>query len=263
MLLAIVQRLHGGDQQVVPDLSLLILGHQLVLERTGVDEEILPLALAAFVAFQRHIEAGVATHRHAAIHRHDFVFGHAQVGRDLRHVLGLQIALFERVDLVLHPAEVEEELLLRSGGAHLHQAPRAQDEFLDRGADPPHRISREAEAALGLELLHALHQADIAFADQLADGQAVAAVAHGDLGHEPQVRIDQLRGGLGVAMLAPALGEHIFFLRAEDRELLDFRKIAVESGLPTGRGERDDPFFRSHSVRLSPFARAVFAALAS
>ena len=127
---------------------------------------------------------------------------------------GLEVAFLERVDLVLHPAQVEEQLLLRRGGAHLHQAPRAQDEFLDRGADPPHRIGREAEAAIGLELLHALHQADIAFADQLADRQAIAAIAHGDLGHEAQVRVDQLRRGLGVAMLAPALGEHIFFLRA-------------------------------------------------
>ena len=172
---------------------------------------------------------------------------------------GLEVAFLERVDLVLHPAEVEEQLLLRRGGAHLHQAPRAQDEFLDRGADPPHRVGREAEAAVGLELLHALHQADIAFADQLADRQAVAAVAHRDLGHEAEVRIDQLRRGLGVAMLAPALGEHIFFLGAEDREFLDLGEIAVEPGLPTGRGERDDPFLRSHLSRLLPFAGRFIA----
>src|SRR3546814_17079955 len=72
------------------------------------------------------------------------------------------------------------QLLLRRGGAHFDQAPRAEDEFLDRGADPPHRIGREAEAAFGIELLHALHQSDIAFADQLADRQAIAAVTHCD-----------------------------------------------------------------------------------
>lgn len=33
----------------------------------------------------------------------------------------------------------------------------------------------------------------------------------------------------------------------------------LESGLPTGRGERDDPFFCSHSCRLSPFCRAARA----
>ena len=36
---------------------------------------------------------------------------------------GLQVAFLERVDLVLHPAKVEEQLLLRRGGAHLHKAP--------------------------------------------------------------------------------------------------------------------------------------------
>jgi 23S rRNA pseudouridine1911/1915/1917 synthase len=86
----------------------------------------------------------------------------------------------------------------------------------------------------------------------LGDRQAVAAVAHGDLRDEPQVRVDQLGRGLGVPMLAPALGEHIFFLGREDREFLDFREIAVEPGLSAGRGERDDPFLRSHVLRLSP-----------
>src|SRR3546814_6385483 len=81
--------------------------------------------------------------------------------------------------------------LLRRGGAHLDQAPRAEDEFLDRGADPPHRIGGEAEAAFGVELLHALHQPDIAFADQLADRQTIAAITHRDLRDEAKVRGDR------------------------------------------------------------------------
>src|SRR3546814_15403938 len=101
---------------------------------------------------------------------------------------------------------VEEQLLLRRGGAHFDEAPRAQDEFLDRGADPPHRIGGKAKAALGVELLHALHQADIALADQLADRQAVAAIAHRDLGDEAEVRGDKLRRRLIIPMLLKALG---------------------------------------------------------
>src|SRR3546814_9273617 len=85
-------------------------------------------------------------------------------------------------------------------------------EFLNRGTNPPHCVSREAEAAIGLELLHTLHQADIAFGDQFADRQAVTAIAHGDLGHETQVRRNELRGSFRVFMFGITLCEHIFLL---------------------------------------------------
>jgi hypothetical protein len=42
-------------------------------------------------------------------------------------------------------------------------------------------------------------------------------------------------------MLAPALGEHIFFLRLEDRELFDLGEISIESGFPARSGDRDNP----------------------
>ncbi len=236
MPLTLVEALHRVHQQVVADAAFLVLGDQLVLERSGVDQEVLPLALAAFVALEADVERGVAAHRHPAVHRHDFVLGDAEVGRDLGHVRRLQIAFLERVDLVFHPAKVEEQFLLRRRGAHLHEAPGAEDEFLDRGADPPHGVGGEAETPVGLELLHALHQPDIPFGNQLADRQAVAAIAHCDLRNEAKVRIDQLGGRFGIAMLAPALGQHEFLLGGEDREFLDFGKVAVESALPAGSG---------------------------
>src|SRR3546814_4473631 len=92
------------------------------------DLQILPLAVA--VLAHRHVERRVAAHRHAAVHADDLVLGHAEVGRDLRDIFGRQIAVLERFEIVLHPAEVEEQLILRRGGAHFHQAPRPQDEFL-------------------------------------------------------------------------------------------------------------------------------------
>ena len=95
-----------------------------------------------------------------------------------------------------------------------------------------------AEAAVGLELLDALHQADVALGDQLADREAVAAVAHCDLGDEPQVRVDQPGRRIGVLMLGPALGQHIFLFRRQDRELLDLGQIAVEPGLAAARRDR-------------------------
>src|SRR5688572_32668911 len=161
MALALVEALQRVDQQLVADPALFLVSDDLVLQRLGGHEEILPLAFAVLAAAQRRVEAGVAAVAHAAIHRDHLVLGNSEVAGDLRDVGGLEVALLEGVDLVLHPPQVEEQFLLRGGGAHLHQAPRAQDEFLDRGTNPPHGVGRQAEAAVGLEFLHALHQADI------------------------------------------------------------------------------------------------------
>jgi hypothetical protein len=69
-----------------------------------------------------------------------------------------------------------------------------------------------------------------------SDGQAIAAIAHGDLGHETQVAGDELRRGLGIAMFLIALGEHIFLLGGQHRKFLDFGQIAVERLLPAQGG---------------------------
>ena len=159
-----------------------------------------------------------------------------------------QIALVERRDPALGLAQIEEQLLLARGGAHLHQRPRAQDVFLDRGADPPHGVGGELEALVGLEPLHRLHEADVAFGDHFADRQAIAAIAHGDLGDETQMRGHELVRGLAVVMLAPALGEHVFLLRLQHREPLDFLQVAGKA-----RFARDDGKRRSHVVlQLEP-----------
>ena len=102
-------------------------------------------------------------------------------------LFGPQVALFKGAYLRLGLAQIEEQLLLCASRPHLHKRPRPQDIFLDRGANPPHGIGRQAKAALGLKFLDRLHQADIAFGDHLANGQAIAAIAHGNLGHETQV----------------------------------------------------------------------------
>jgi hypothetical protein len=49
---------------------------------------------------------------------------------------------------------------------------------------PPHRIGGKPESFFGLEALDRLHQADIALRDHFGNGQAVAAIAHGDLDSE-------------------------------------------------------------------------------
>ena len=113
---------------------------------------------------------------------------------------GRRSPLFERRDLALGLAQVEEQLLLRRRGAHLHERPGAQDVFLDGGLDPPHRVGGQPEPLLRLKPLHGLHQADIAFRHHLGNRQAVAAIAHRDLGDETEVAGDKAMRRVGIAM---------------------------------------------------------------
>ena len=210
-------------------------GDQLVLQRTIVLEPVHPFARTFFAIAHRHVERTIAAHQHAAVHIDHLLLGHAEIGGDLGHIVGVKIGVLVSVEVLLHPAQVEEQLLLRSGGAHLHQAPRTQDILLDARLDPPHRIGREAEAAIGLELLDALHQADIAFGNEVGHRQPIAAVTHGDLGHQTQVRGNELRSSFGIVMFLVALREHVFLLLRQHGEFLDFGEIAVEALLTAER----------------------------
>ena len=60
-------------------------------------------------------------------------------------------------------------------------------------------------------------------------GRPVAAITHRDAGYEAQMPRDELLGRQGVFMLAPTLGEHIFFLRLQHREFANFGQITRQS----------------------------------
>ena len=59
----------------------------------------------------------------AAVHADHVLLRHVQHAGDLGHLLGLQVAVVDRLHLALQPAQVEEQLLLRRRGAHFHQRP--------------------------------------------------------------------------------------------------------------------------------------------
>ena len=137
-----------------------------------------------------------------------------------------QVAFLDGADIGLGLAQIEEQLLLRRGGAQLHHGPGAQHIFLDGSADPPHGIGRQAEAPLGIEALDRLHQPDIAFGDDLGHRQAIAAIAHGDLGHQAQMAGHQPACRFGILMFLPALGEHVFVFRRQKGKFADLGQIA-------------------------------------
>src|SRR6476620_5419491 len=139
-------------------------------------------------------------------------------------------SLVQRRNLALRLAQIEEQLFLVRRGAHFHERPGTQDVLLYRRLDPPHCVCGETKALLGLESLHRLHQADIAFRDDLGDRQAVAAIAHGDLGHEPEMAGDKVMCRVAIVMFAPAFGEHVFLLGFQHREFADLGEVSGKTG---------------------------------
>ena len=66
----------------------------------------------------------------------------------------------------------------------------------DRLTDPPGGIGRELVAALVLELVHRLHQPDVAFLNQVEELEAAVGVLLGDRYDQAQVRLGELALGL-------------------------------------------------------------------
>src|SRR5262249_22967624 len=106
----------------------------------------------------------------------------------------------------------------------------AEDVFLDRGLDPLGGIGAEPEALLGREAFERSHQTDVALGDQVRDRQAVAAIAHGDLGDQAQMAGDELVRRLAVAVPVPTVGQQTLLRRFQQREPADFLKITGQAG---------------------------------
>ena len=238
--LAVVEMRHRLFEEIAPEAQLLPFAELCFLALAVIDQPILPLALA--VAAQRRVQRVIGAGE-PPVHADDIGLRDVELGRDLFQVFGRQIAFLHRLQLALELAQVEEQLLLCRRRAHFDQRPGVQDVFLDGGADPPHRVGREAEAAVGVEALDRLHHADIALRDQLGEGQTVAAIAHRDLGDEAQMARDQPMRGIGVFALFPALGEHVFLVRLQHRKLADLLEIPRQVSFAGKRRDRKTGHF--------------------
>ncbi len=99
---------------------------------------------------------------------------------------------------------------------------------MDLGLDPVHRVADEAHALGRVEALDGLHQADIAFLDQVAVRQAVAQIIAGDGHDETQVRHHERAGGLQVVVVAQLGRQARLFLLCEQGQTVDGRDVGVE-----------------------------------
>src|SRR6185312_573338 len=183
------------------------------------------------VRFGGCVEADVAAGQ-TRFHFQHGGFGHAQVLRDLAHFLHVHPA-----EALLGLAQVEEQLALRLGGGNFHDAPVAQDEFVHLGANPVHREADQSHAVVGIETLDGLHQADVAFLDQVGHLQAVAGITARDVHHETQVRHHQLARRIEVFLVAVAVREIPFFLDGQHRNAMHRADVRIETTDYAGNGQ--------------------------
>ena len=107
-------------------------------------------------------------------------------------------------DLVEHLARGAHDLV--DGLDHVHGdadgAGLVGDRAGDRLPDPPGRIGRELVTPAVFELVDRLHQADVAFLDQIEELQAAVGVFLGDRNHQTQIGLDHFLLGLAGFALA-------------------------------------------------------------
>src|ERR687895_203067 len=93
--------------------------------------------------------------------------------------------------------------------------------------DPPRGVRGEPETPIRVELLHGLHQADVALLDEVLEGKPVASVLLGNADHEPEVLLDEPLPGPLVAGLGSHAEIYLLGVRQEIA-LPDVREILGE-----------------------------------
>ena len=93
-----------------------------------------------------------------------------------------------------------------------------------------YRKRNEAHAAFGIEAFYRLHQADIAFLNQIRVGQAVAQIMAGDRYDETQMGRDQKMRSLQIVVLLQIAAVANFFLLGEQGEAANGVDIIFKAG---------------------------------
>jgi len=100
------------------------------------------------------------------------------------------------------------------------------DGAFDGLANPPGGVGREAETALGVEFLDGPDKPQVAFLDQVEQGQATVDVATGDFHHQAQVAFDHALAAGRITLLRQAR-KMDFFFRGQQGGKADFVQIQL------------------------------------
>jgi len=100
-------------------------------------------------------------------------------------------------------AQAKEHARVERAARARHQAPRIHDAHHDLRTHPVRCVGGETHVTLGVEAIERLHQPDVAFADQVGDGDAVVLVFECGEDDVSQVGLDQALSGTTVARALP------------------------------------------------------------
>ena len=104
---------------------------------------------------------------------------------------------------------------------------------MNLGLDPVHGKRHEAHALRRIETLDGLHQADVAFLDQIGLGQPIAGITAGDMHHEAQMRHDQTPRGFEITLFVEAEPQLALLLGGQHGNAIDGLNVAIQ--VMTGR----------------------------
>ena len=161
-------------------------------------------------------------------------------------------------------------------GNFVHQVNRQADGLglvgqraLDRLLDPPGPVGGELAALGGVKAGDSLHQAHVAFINEIQERQAEVVIVTGNLHHQPEVRLDHVLLSLLVPLLDAGRQLNLL-LNCQKRRLrnfveveLDGRVAIISSAGTTGLIDmRDDRHrlatCRTTIVRRLPLGRLLF-----
>jgi hypothetical protein len=171
----------------------------------------------------RRIERGISSCK-SHVHRDDIPFGNVEaLGDDF----GRRLNPHRREPRLLF-LQVEEQLSLGLRGAYLHQAVVVQDVTKNVGSNPPSRVARELHTLVRVILPHRLHEADVAFLNQVEDVLVRLAIVVGDLDDQSQVRCDQPLRRFEVVFFEEPHREVVLFLLREKGIALHVSHVDAE-----------------------------------
>ena len=104
--------------------------------------------------------------------------------------------------------------------------------------DPVHGKRHQPHTTARIKALHRLHQADIAFLDQIGMRQAIAEIAPCDGNHQPQMRQHQLARRINVTMVTQTLRQMALLRLAQQRIATRRLDISVQVTGSNRNGKR-------------------------